>query len=175
MKKIMILGLMLAMTACSNEPEINMDDLVRDILFESIKGSFVAYDGSVPTFLDAAVDILTASGDFPGITSVEPTTIDTLNFSIPVNGSEKVAFEYVEVRDDAWLVYKVTYNGKVNYTALGSNLLGWVLTESNTLQTTLSAVNPTDKGAPFLVPTTKIITELTATDETLSKVVKASN
>ena len=174
MKKIMILGLMLAMTACSNEPEINMDDLVRDILFESIKKSYIAYGGTT-TILQQS------GGDFTGITSVETTTIDALNFSMPVNGTEKIAFEYVDVLDDAWLIYKATYKDTVRYTAFmsagadGNSLMIEAEPSIGKFRVNKADIKPTItsdgyyQGSGFLVPPTKqnsqdsSIIEMTAT------------
>ena len=162
MKKIMILGLMLAMTACSNEPatspETGLENLVRDILFKSIKGSYIAYVGTQV--------ILNNSGeDFADITSVETTTIDTLNFSMPVNGTEKIAFEYVDVLDDAWLIYKATYKDTVRYTAFMSAGADGIMIEANTLigkfRVNKADIKPTItpegyyQGSGFLVPPTR--------------------
>ena len=160
MKKIMILGLMLAMSACSNEPDINMGNLVRDILFESIKKSYIAYRGTT-TILQQS------GGNFTGITSVETTTIDALNFSMPVNGSEKVEFEYIEVLDDAWLIYKATYKDTVRYTAFmsagtdGNSLMIEANTSIGKFRVNKADIKPTItsdgyyQGSGFLDPPTR--------------------
>ena len=160
MKKIMILGLMLAMSACSNEPDINMGNLVRDILFESIKKSYIAYGGTTTILQNSG-------GDFSGITSVGATTIDALNFSMPVNNSEeKVEFEYIEVLDDAWLVYKATYKNTVRYTAFmsagkdGNSLMIEAISTTGKFRENQADIDPTTLfgsyvGSEFLRPPTR--------------------
>ena len=164
MKKIMILGLMLAMTACSNEPttspETGLENLVRDILFASIKKSYIAYGGTTKILQQSG-------GDFTGITSVETTTIDALNFSMPVNGTEKIAFEYVDVLDDAWLIYKATYKDTVRYTAFmsagadGNSLMIEAEPSIGKFRVNKADIKPTItpegyyQGSGFLVPPTK--------------------
>ena len=121
MKKIMIVGLILAMTACSKEPEINMDDLARDILFENIKGSYVEIQPNT-------LMILQQSGEnFEQVGTVDKTTtINSLDFIMPADLIDteidtEIKFEYIEVLDNAWLVYKVTYDTTVRYTALATS------------------------------------------------------
>ena len=117
MKKIMIMGLMLAVSACSAAP--SREELVRDILSETLKGSYVSYGGTLA--------ILQQSGeDFETIVTVDniTATIDSLDFVVPVADPKdtEIKFEYIETLDDTWLVYKVTYGTTVRYTALATGI-----------------------------------------------------
>ena len=156
----MILGLMLAMTACSVDP---------DPLLDLMKGSYIQNQWTV--------ERLTASGDFVGITSVGATTIDALNFSMPVNDSKEVAFEYIEVQHDMWLIYKATYNGKVNYTAFAAGADGSILMEDIKFYASQADVEPSTLGIgfKFLAPATKNTEDQSDSSVMEGTVAKASN
>lgn len=49
---------------------------------------------------------------------------------MPVNGSEKVAFEYIELLSEYSLLYKVTYKNTIRYITLSRSEKGSVITES---------------------------------------------
>ena len=107
----MIMGLMLAISACSAAP--SREEVVRDILFETIKGSYVSYPGTF-TILQQS------GGNFAKINSAGAITINSLDFVVPVADPKdtEIKFKYIELLDDTWFVYKVTYDGTVRYTAL---------------------------------------------------------
>ncbi len=136
MKKILILGLIFAAVGCSNEPELNMDEINKAAALAMLKGS---YKTTVNTPIISEV-FITIGTD---------VTIDTLNFSITATDvANNLSFEYLEVKE-GWVVYKVTFNSKTKYTALGTGN-GFIITESMDFRDSQDALTFPEEGRPFL-------------------------
>ena len=142
MKKILILGLIFAAVGCSNEPELNMDEINKAAALAMLKGS---YKTTVNTPIISEV-FITIGTD---------VTIDTLNFSITATDvANNLSFEYLEVKE-GWVVYKVTFNSKTKYTALGAGKSrdgteSFMLIESSTFRDSPDAVTFPEQGITFL-------------------------
>ena len=140
MKKILILGLIVAAVGCSNEPQIDMDEVNKSVALSMLKGS---YKTTLNTLLTAPVHINIGT----------PVTIDTLNFSITATDTvNNLSFEYLNLKE-GWVIYKVTFDGKIKYTALGTGSDGtknYIITETKGFRDSLDDVTTPKQGHSFL-------------------------
>lgn len=168
MKKIMTMGLMLAMAACSEEPTLSKEQVIA-ILTEEMKGDYVANPAEDIT----KVILLTVLGGSTLPTTVDPVTIDAKDFTITTDQGT-VTFTFLdEVIDDAWLVYEVTSGGNTKYTALGNAKGGGVLTEFTQFRNSKKEVKPDSKLEKFpffLKPATRSAQDSSITTGTVNTV-----
>ena len=153
MKKILILGLIVAAVGCSNEPQIDMDEVYKAAALAVIKGSYLT-DGSTSGTIARSY---TSEGLFLTTPSDQTINIgDELNFSISTTvlgqgtTTTPVKFEYLDVKE-GWVVYKITYSDKaVQYTAITSGTGGGIITEHSEFRATQAEVTPGTGGFKFL-------------------------